>query len=320
MQKLKEIIAVFESNNPSITEQQGNPREVYEPISYILKLGGKRIRPAMTIAAFKLYQDQISDDIIKLAQAIEMFHNFTLMHDDIMDNSQLRRGQPTVHLKWDNATAILCGDLLQIEVYEKLTEIGNIEILSLFNKMARELCEGQMNDMMFESKKVVSNKEYLHMIRQKTAVLIGFSLQAGAILGGASNSESKTLYDLGISIGLSFQLMDDYLDSFGEKAKVGKKIGGDILNKKKTFLWNEMWSNLDKKEIEALNQVFKSSNDYEIIEFVKRKMQSTKADKKTLELAQDYASNNHSILDRISNTGDKEYLKDIMTLLSKREN
>ncbi len=320
MQKLKEIIAVFESNLPSITEQQGNPREVYEPISYILKLGGKRIRPAMTIAAFKLYQDQISDDIIKLAQAIEMFHNFTLMHDDIMDNSQLRRGQPTVHLKWDNATAILCGDLLQIEVYEKLTEIGNIEILSLFNKMARELCEGQMNDMMFESKKVVSNKEYLHMIRQKTAVLIGFSLQAGAILGGASNSESKTLYDLGISIGLSFQLMDDYLDSFGEKAKVGKKIGGDILNKKKTFLWNEMWSNLDKKEIEALNQVFKSSNDDEIIEFVKRKMQSTKADKKTLELAQDYASNNLSILDRISNTGDKEYLKDIMNLLSKREN
>ena len=320
MQKLKEIIAVFESNLPSITEQQGNPREVYEPISYILKLGGKRIRPAMTIAAFKLYQDQISDDIIKLAQAIEMFHNFTLMHDDIMDNSQLRRGQPTVHLKWDNATAILCGDLLQIEVYEKLTEIGNIEILSLFNKMARELCEGQMNDMMFESKKVVSNEEYLHMIRQKTAVLIGFSLQAGAILGGASNLESMKLYDLGISIGLSFQLMDDYLDSFGEKAKVGKKIGGDILNKKKTFLWNEMWSNLDKKEIEALNHVFKSSNDDEIIEFVKRKMQSTKADKKTLELAQDYASNNHSILDRISNTGDKEYLKDIMNLLSKREN
>ena len=320
MQKLKEIIAVFESNLPSITEQQGNPREVYEPISYILKLDGKRIRPAMTIAAFKLYQDQISDDIIKLAQAIEMFHNFTLMHDDIMDNSQLRRGQPTVHLKWDNATAILCGDLLQIEVYEKLTEIGNIEILSLFNKMARELCEGQMNDMMFESKKVVSNKEYLHMIRQKTAVLIGFSLQAGAILGGASHSESKTLYDLGISIGLSFQLMDDYLDSFGEKAKVGKKIGGDILNKKKTFLWNEMWSNLDKKEIEAFNHVFESSNDDDIIEFVKRKMQSTKADKKTLELAQDYASNNHSILDRISNNGDKEYLKDIMTLLSKREN
>ncbi len=320
MQKLKEIIAEFEDHFPSITAQPGSPREVYEPISYILNIGGKRIRPAMTIAAFKLYQDQISDDIIKLAQAIEMFHNFTLMHDDIMDKSQLRRGHQTVHHKWDNATAILCGDLLQIEVYEKLTEIGNIEILSLFNKMARELCEGQMNDMMFESKKAVSNKEYLQMIRQKTAVLIGFSLQAGAILGGASNSESKTLYDLGISIGLAFQLMDDYLDSFGEKAKVGKKIGGDILNKKKTFLWNEMWSNLDKKEIEALNHVFESSNDDDIIEFVKRKMQSTKADKKTLELAQDYASNNHSILDRISNTGDKEYLKDIMTLLSKREN
>lgn len=320
MQKLKEIIAVFEANLPSITEQPGEPREVYEPISYILNIGGKRIRPAMTIAAYKLYQEKISDDVIKLAQAIEMFHNFTLMHDDIMDNSLLRRGHQTVHLKWDNATAILCGDLLQIEVYEKLTEIGSIEILNLFNKMARELCEGQMNDMMFETREIVSNEDYLHMIKQKTAVLIGFSLQAGALLGGANESESNALYDLGISMGLSFQLMDDYLDSFGEKAKVGKKIGGDILNKKKTFLWNEMWVNLNSQEKKSLNTIFESGTDSEIIDYVKDKMKSTGADKKTLQLAQNHAARNGNILSQMSSEGNKDYLNEIMTLLSKREN
>jgi geranylgeranyl diphosphate synthase type II len=320
MQKLKEIIAVFEANLPSITEQPGEPREAYEPISYILNIGGKRIRPAMTIAAYKLYQEKISDDVIKLAQAIEMFHNFTLMHDDIMDNSLLRRGHQTVHLKWDNATAILCGDLLQIEVYEKLTEIGSIEILNLFNKMARELCEGQMNDMMFETREIVSNEDYLHMIKQKTAVLIGFSLQAGALLGGANESESNALYDLGISMGLSFQLMDDYLDSFGEKAKVGKKIGGDILNKKKTFLWNEMWANLNSQEKKSLNTIFESGTDSEIIDYVKDKMKSTGADKKTLQLAQNHAARNGHILSQMSSEGNKDYLNEIMTLLSKREN
>jgi geranylgeranyl diphosphate synthase type II len=320
MQKLKEIIAVFEANLPSITEQPGEPREVYEPISYILNIGGKRIRPAMTIAAYKLYQEKISDDVIKLAQAIEMFHNFTLMHDDIMDNSLLRRGHQTVHLKWDNATAILCGDLLQIEVYEKLTEIGSIEILNLFNKMARELCEGQMNDMMFETREIVSNEDYLHMIKQKTAILIGFSLQAGALLGGANESESNALYDLGISMGLSFQLMDDYLDSFGEKAKVGKKIGGDILNKKKTFLWNEMWANLNSQEKKSLNTIFESGTDSEIIDYVKDKMKSTGADKKTLQLAQNHAARNGHILIQMYSEGNKDYLNEIMTLLSKREN
>mgnify|MGYP001596647145 CR=1 FL=1 len=320
MQKLKEIIAVFEANLPSVTEQLGEPREVYEPISYILNIGGKRIRPAMTIAAYKLYQEKISDDVLKLAQAIEMFHNFTLMHDDIMDNSLLRRGQQTVHIKWDNATAILCGDLLQIEVYEKLTEIGNLKILQLFNKMARELCEGQMNDMKFETKTIVSNEDYLHMIKQKTAVLIGFSLQAGALLGGANESESDTLYDLGISMGMSFQLMDDYLDSFGEKAKVGKKIGGDILNKKKTFLWNEMWANLNKQEKKSLDHIFESGTDSEIIHHVKDKMKSSGADEKTLQLAQKHVVSNNYILSQISTDGDKDYLLEIMTLLSKREN
>lgn len=319
MQKLKQLLTDLEPSIADIINQPGSPRAVYEPISYILSLGGKRIRPAMVLAAYKLYQDDYSTKVMQVAQAVEMFHNFTLLHDDIMDNSPLRRGQETVHIKWDEATAILSGDLLQIEVYEKLAEVGNVEILKLFNKMARELCEGQMNDMQFEQMDAVSNEAYLDMIRQKTAVLLGFSLQAGAILGGASKEEGEKLYDLGISIGLSFQLMDDYLDSFGETAKVGKRIGGDILEKKKTYLWNEMWSRIDataQQEIEAIY----SQSEPEIIAFIKTKMDESGAKDFTLDLAQDYTSKSLTALDSfIASTGDKTYLEEIVKMLAGRK-
>ncbi|MDB4173991.1 polyprenyl synthetase family protein [Bacteroidia bacterium] len=319
MQKLKQLLTDLEPSIADIINQPGSPRAVYEPISYILSLGGKRIRPAMVLAAYKLYQDDYSTKVMQVAQAVEMFHNFTLLHDDIMDNSPLRRGQETVHIKWDEATAILSGDLLQIEVYEKLAEVGNVEILKLFNKTARELCEGQMNDMQFEQMDAVSNEAYLDMIRQKTAVLLGFSLQAGAILGGASKEEGEKLYDLGISIGLSFQLMDDYLDSFGETAKVGKRIGGDILEKKKTYLWNEMWSRIDataQQEIEAIY----SQSEPEIIAFIKTKMDESGAKDFTLDLAQDYTSKSLTALDSfIASTGDKTYLEEIVKMLAGRK-
>lgn len=319
MQKLKQLLTDLEPAIADIINQPGSPRAVYEPISYILSLGGKRIRPAMVLAAYKLYKDVYSPEVMQVAQAVEMFHNFTLLHDDIMDNSPLRRGQETVHIKWDDAAAILSGDLLQIEVYEKLAEVGNVEILKLFNKMARELCEGQMNDMQFEQMGVVSNEAYLDMIRQKTAVLLGFSLQAGAILGSASKEEGEKLYDLGISIGLSFQLMDDYLDSFGETAKVGKRIGGDILEKKKTYLWNEMWSRIDattQQEIEAIY----SQSEPEIIDFVKTKMDESGAKDFTLGLAQDYTSKSLTALDTFTTTtGDKGYLEEIVKMLAGRE-
>lgn len=319
MQKLKQLLTDLEPSIADIINQPGSPRAVYEPISYILSLGGKRIRPAMVLAAYKLYQDDYSTKVMQVAQAVEMFHNFTLLHDDIMDNSPLRRGQETVHIKWDEATAILSGDLLQIEVYEKLAEVGNVEILKLFNKMARELCEGQMNDMRFEQMDAVSNEAYLDMIRQKTAVLLGFSLQAGAILGGASKEEGEKLYDLGISIGLSFQLMDDYLDSFGETAKVGKRIGGDILEKKKTYLWNEMWSRIDataQQEIEAIY----SQSEPEIIAFIKTKMDESGAKDFTLDLAQDYTYKSLTALDSfIASTGDKTYLEEIVKMLAGRK-
>lgn len=318
MQKLKQLLTDLEPAIADIINQPGSPRAVYEPISYILSLGGKRIRPAMVLAAYKLYKDEYSPEVMQVAQAVEMFHNFTLLHDDIMDNSPLRRGQETVHIKWDDATAILSGDLLQIEVYEKLAEVGNVEILKLFNAMARELCEGQMNDMQFEQMGVVSNADYLEMIRQKTAVLLGFSLQAGAILGGASSSEAQKLYDLGISIGLSFQLMDDYLDSFGETAKVGKRIGGDILEKKKTYLWNEMWSRLNKATQSEIERIY-SQDENTIIEFVKAQMTQTGAKDATLQLAQKYTSESLDSLAQISTSGDNSYLEEIVKMLAGRE-
>lgn len=319
MQKLKQLLTDLEPSIADIINQPGSPRAVYEPISYILSLGGKRIRPAMVLAAYKLYQDDYSTKVMQVAQAVEMFHNFTLLHDDIMDNSPLRRGQETVHIKWDEATAILSGDLLQIEVYEKLAEVGNVEILKLFNKMARELCEGQMNDMQFEQMDAVSNEAYLDMIRQKTAVLLGFSLQAGAILGGASKEEGEKLYDLGISIGLSFQLMDDYLDSFGETAKVGKRIGGDILEKKKTYLWNEMWSRIDATAQQEIKTIY-SQSEPEIIAFIKTKMDESGAKDFTLDLAQDYTYKSLTALDSfIASTGDKTYLEEIVKMLAGRK-
>jgi geranylgeranyl diphosphate synthase type II len=317
LNKLKQLLNDLEPAIADIINQPGSPRAVYEPISYILSLGGKRIRPAMVLAAYKMYSNTYSDEVLKVAQAVEMFHNFTLLHDDIMDNSPLRRGQETVHIKWNDATAILSGDLLQIEVYEKLAEVGNVEILKLFNAMARELCEGQMNDMQFEQMDVVSNEGYLDMIRQKTAVLLGFSLQAGAILGGASKEDGKKLYDLGISIGLGFQLMDDYLDSFGETAKVGKRIGGDILEKKKTYLWNEMWSRLDDNERQEILKSY--SSDSSAIAHVKKAMDESGAKDYTLKLAQEYTVNSLNTLKHFNTSGDKVYLEEIVHMLAGRE-
>jgi len=320
MQKLHEIFEEFNAHIFQITEQPGTPREVYEPISYMLEIGGKRIRPIMAITAYRLFSEKTSTEVIELAQAIEMFHNFTLMHDDIMDNSMVRRGKETVHVKWNQSTAILSGDLLQIEVYEKLTSIGNIQILSLFNQMARELCEGQMNDMKYETKKQVSNSDHLHMIRQKTAVLLGFSLQSGAILGGASTVQSQKLYELGVDIGLSFQLMDDYLDSFGQQTKVGKKIGGDILNKKKTYLWNEMWGKLTNSEKNEILDLYKTAEEDHLIAHIKHKMETTGARDQTLLLAKKYTNSSLEILSNLEVSGDKTYLSEIIDMLTSREN
>lgn len=213
------------------------PKELYKPIEYIMSLGGKRLRPLLAIMSYSLFKDDV-ERIIPQALAVEVFHNFTLMHDDIMDNAPLRRGKPTVHEKFDSNTAILSGDVMLVKAYEILIgdENCDAEIFNKFNKCATEVCEGQQLDMVFETRKSVSVDEYLDMIRLKTAVLLGFSLELGGILAETSEKNKKALRDFGVNIGIGFQLKDDLLDVYADKEKFGKQVGGDIIANKKTFL------------------------------------------------------------------------------------
>ena len=214
------------------------PTGLYEPIEYILSLGGKRLRPAITLMSYDLYADDIMP-AVKPALGLEVFHNFTLLHDDIMDRADMRRGKPTVHKKWNDNTAILSGDVMQIEAYKLIagTPVEHLKVvLDLFSKTATEICEGQQLDMEFESRTNVTADEYIEMICLKTAVLLAAGAQIGAILGGGSDEDAANLYNFGNAIGLAFQLKDDLLDVYGNESNFGKKIGGDILCNKKTYL------------------------------------------------------------------------------------
>ncbi|WP_297902801.1 polyprenyl synthetase family protein [uncultured Parabacteroides sp.] len=214
------------------------PKSLYEPIEYILSLGGKRIRPALTLMACNIYNNSI-ENAIKPALGLEVFHNFTLLHDDLMDEADKRRNKPTVHKVWNANTAILSGDAMLIAAYQLIgsTAPGHLkQVLDLFTQTALEICGGQQFDMEFESRMDVSEEEYIEMIRLKTAVLLACALKIGAILGGASQEDADNLYAFGINIGLAFQLQDDLLDVYGDTATFGKNIGGDILCNKKTFL------------------------------------------------------------------------------------
>lgn len=214
------------------------PRELYEPIHYSLSLGGKRMRPILAIMAYLCCKDDW-EKIIDPALSIELFHNFTLIHDDIMDEAPLRRGEPTVYKKWNKDIAILSGDVLMVMAYDLLMRADYEDfryILRLFNQCAIEICEGQQLDMNFEERSSVSESEYLEMIRLKTAVLLGFSLELGGLLGGMSKEEARYMRDFGINIGIGFQLKDDLLDVYGDAQKFGKQVGGDIIANKKTLL------------------------------------------------------------------------------------
>ncbi len=230
-----------------------SPQELYEPINYIMSLGGKRIRPLLTLLAYGLYKSDYRS-ILTESMAVEVFHNFTLMHDDIMDQAPLRRGKATVHEKWNANTAILSGDVMLVKAYDMLLNVDkNLlpDCLRAFNQTAAEVCEGQQHDMNFEIQSQVTEAEYIAMIRQKTAVLLGFALQFGAMLAGAPKEESQKLYDFGVNIGIGFQLKDDLLDVYADKSKFGKQVGGDILSNKKTFLLiKAMELAVDKNAIE----------------------------------------------------------------------
>lgn len=214
------------------------PAQLYQPLSYVLDLGGKRMRPALLLMACDLFGGDI-EKALPPALAIEVFHNFTLMHDDIMDNAPLRRGKATVHERWNANTAILSGDVMLIEGYKLIMQVEDRllrTILDIFNATAVGVCEGQQLDMEFEIRNDVSIKEYIYMIRLKTAVVLGGALKIGALLGGATETDAELLSDFGENLGLAFQLQDDILDVYGDPEKFGKQVGGDIISNKKTYL------------------------------------------------------------------------------------
>jgi geranylgeranyl diphosphate synthase type II len=214
------------------------PQSLYDPIRYLMSIGGKRLRPMLTMLAYSLYKKDVKS-IAPYAVAVEAFHNFTLMHDDIMDKAPLRRGKQTVHKKWNINTAILSGDVMLVKVYEMFRRLDAAKfktVVEAFNKCAAEVCEGQQWDMEFETTDHVTESQYLNMIRLKTAVLLGFSLELGGILADAPEKDRKLLREFGTNIGVGFQLKDDLLDAYADPKKFGKQVGGDIISNKKTYL------------------------------------------------------------------------------------
>jgi geranylgeranyl diphosphate synthase type II len=231
------------------------PASLYEPIRYVLSLGGKRIRPTLMMLAYNLYQED-PEKILPQACALETYHNFTLLHDDLMDKADVRRGHPTVHVKWDANTAILSGDTMLLMAFQRMMQCPEDKlqaVLDVFTETTLEIDEGQQYDMTFETRDDVREEEYIEMIRLKTSVLLACALKIGAILGGASASDAENLYKFGEQIGLAFQLQDDFLDVYGDPKVFGKAIGGDILCNKKTFMLINAFNKADeaqRKELE----------------------------------------------------------------------
>jgi geranylgeranyl diphosphate synthase type II len=305
MQSYPKLLSLIESH---IAENQfyGSPQNLYDPLNYILGLGGKRIRPVLTLMGCELYSGT-AEEAIHAALAMEVFHNFTLIHDDIMDKAPLRRGNPTVHEKWDTPTAILSGDLMLAKAYECLLRSEPQSwsaLFNLFNKTVYEVCEGQQMDMNFESQPLVSEAEYLEMIRLKTSVLLGCCLQTGAIIAGATESESRKVYNFGTDLGLGFQLMDDYLDAFGSAELVGKQTGGDILSGKKTI----MMIHASKLEGEKLNKLLTNSEltDNQKIEEVKAIFVQTGADQYLKQKAGTYFNDASKIVSDLAVNADNK--------------
>ncbi|MDQ6764137.1 MAG: polyprenyl synthetase family protein [Bacteroidota bacterium] len=276
MHSFKELSIIFEEKFNK-RHFPGEPKNLYDAAQYLLTLGGKRIRPVICLMGNELF-GEINPDSFHVAAAIELFHNFTLVHDDIMDKAPLRRGMKTVHEKYGESTALLAGDVMLVAAYEYLNKVSsdfNRKVISLFNVMARQVCEGQQLDMEFaenETNKIdtqqdtieVNFDDYVKMIGLKTSVLLGASLRAGALLGGAGLGNQDLLYEFGKNLGIAFQVQDDYLDAFGDPEKFGKTLGGDILANKKTFLLIHALEAGSTSQIEELHQLMRKDSEHKI--------------------------------------------------------
>jgi len=271
----------------------GSPANLYDPMNYIMSLGGKRIRPLLSMIGNKLFNGQPNHGL-EIGHVMEVFHNFSLVHDDIMDKADIRRGKETVHVKWNMPTAILSGDNMLIETFKMLNKYdgpNKSSIIQTFTQTAIEVCEGQQNDMDFESKEQVEIAEYLNMIQNKTAVLLGCSLKCGALSANANESTANILYDFAVNMGMAFQMMDDYLDSFGASDNTGKLQGGDIIQGKKTWLY--LMSQQTNSELHQ--RFFSLTEPNEKVREVLSYWKSINLDSDCLKLIQTY--NNHALED-----------------------
>ena len=270
MQTLEKFQVLINQKIEGFCRKNGDER-ILQPVNYILQLGGKRVRPLLTLLATDAFTDELEPAVYP-AIALEIFHNFTLMHDDIMDNAPIRRGKPTVHERWNRDVAILSGDAMLIQAYQLIIKTKSEclpLVLQTFNTTALEVCQGQQLDMDFQERTDVSADEYIEMIRLKTSVLLGGAMKIGAIIGGATEEDQKHLYDFAIALGLSFQLWDDYLDTYGDGLKTGKQVGGDILANKKTLLSIKALEHASEEERNLIIGVVSSLSNDEKIALVK---------------------------------------------------
>jgi geranylgeranyl diphosphate synthase type II len=298
---------------------------LYEPIEYTLAAGGKRVRPQLAMIACELFGGK-AEEIAPAAMALEVFHNFTLLHDDVMDHAEVRRGRPTVHIKWNENTAILSGDQMLIEAYKLLSGVPADKlptILQLFNKMATEICEGQQYDVDFESQEHVAIEEYLKMIRLKTAVLLATALKMGSYIAGASTEQQDMLYEFGIHIGLAFQIQDDILDVWGNPETFGKAVGGDISCNKKTFVYLEaMRRGGERREGERLEEWYSQvlEDNTEKIAAVKEIFERLGVRAACEKVVEDYTQKALALLNQLPQNQATEQLRKLADKLNTRKN
>ena len=301
------------------------PYGLYEPIEYTLAAGGKRVRPQLAVIASQLFGGK-DEEVLPAALALEVFHNFTLLHDDVMDKADVRRGRPTVHVKWNENTAILSGDQMLIEAYKLLSGVPAAKlpkVLQLFNKMATEICEGQQYDVDFESQEHVTIDEYLKMIRLKTSVLLANALQTGAYIAGANDQAQEALYQFGINIGLAFQIQDDILDVWGDPATFGKAVGGDISCNKKTFVYLEAMRRLgNEAKGNELQQWYSQvlEDNTEKIAAVKEIFEQSDVRTACEKVVENYTHKALALLDQLPQNQATEQLRKLADKLNTRKN